>query len=352
MSAIQLTGGINTVSILTTEETSGTTSFSSLTSDVSKETLSASQDDESLILRIAKPPDLMAVRKIGAKNEKTRMHRISKNISILKHKMNLEYRRNRLEEDLIALVDTEKLRIKQTIQKYLRRHKTMKTLEHLVLSPLPKGRMKKFNQANRYEIYNESNDRLIFIAENARFNSQGSRFEEDRPPFRAILINEYMKPILVADTVSSTMFGDLICIKRVRDEDDRDDDVVAYIKKPFALFKLVFYVTESINQNSEFESFGAKNSADGIGDVIFKITTPISALFGSFDDAKYDIFGKDRATRVGQIRKVWSTMSREIFTDIDTFTAKWPKDLDAIWKAVLIFVVLYIDYTFYELNFL
>lgn len=50
----------------------------------------------------------------------------------------------------------------------------------------------------------------------------------------------------------------------------------------------------------------------------------------------FQIFANDGTTHVGQIRKQWSGIVKEMFTDADNFGVTFPLDLDVKVKATLL----------------
>uniref|UniRef100_A0A915KUB5 Phospholipid scramblase n=1 Tax=Romanomermis culicivorax TaxID=13658 RepID=A0A915KUB5_ROMCU len=53
-------------------------------------------------------------------------------------------------------------------------------------------------------------------------------------------------------------------------------------------------------------------------------------------------------TVVGVITKKWSGLSKELFSDTDTFGINFPQDLDYTIKTVLLCCVFLVDFMFYE----
>lgn len=240
---------------------------------------------------------------------------------------------NDLSRDLLSLLGTEKLTIKQTVHKYLKRSKTKKTVENLVLAPIKEESKNKLTNANRYEVYDEDKQ-LIFLAENVKSNYYSSRFEDRRTPFKAVLINQFTKLVLSANQTGSSLLGEKIVIKTIPDGPNENETIIGYIKRPLSLMKINFEILDHDET------------------LLFKITSPMAASFGSFEEAVFKIYGRDTSSTIGEIRKQWSGFSRELFTDIDCFGVTWPADLDVVWKGVLLMTVLLVDYTFYENNFL
>ncbi|CAK9795579.1 Phospholipid scramblase 2 [Anthophora plagiata] len=65
-------------------------------------------------------------------------------------------------------------------------------------------------------------------------------------------------------------------------------------------------------------------------------------------DVTFKIKSADGAHRLGEIKKEWSGMGREVFTDADNFGINFPMDLDVKIKAVLLGACLLIDFMFFE----
>lgn len=121
------------------------------------------------------------------------------------------------------------------MHKYLKRQKTKKALENLVLAPIRQETKNKMATANRYvpvgnkfiyfvlltyvklvryEIYDNDN-KLIFLAENIKADYYSTRFEDRKTPFKAILINEFNKPILFARQTGNSLFGENISVSNI-----------------------------------------------------------------------------------------------------------------------------------------
>lgn len=56
----------------------------------------------------------------------------------------------------------------------------------------------------------------------------------------------------------------------------------------------------------------------------------------------------DRSTEIGTIRKQWSGLARELYTDADNFSITFPLSLDVRAKAILLGAVFLIDFMYFE----
>lgn len=92
-------------------------------------------------------------------------------------------------------------------------------------------------------------------------------------------------------------------------------------------------------------SFFVRNAE---GQLMYKITSPLSASTGSLKNVNFEIYCNDEKTNIGHITKKWSGFMREYYTDADFFELVVPQDLSVEWKMVLLAATLTVDFEFYE----
>ena len=81
---------------------------------------------------------------------------------------------------------------------------------------------------------------------------------------------------------------------------------------------------------------------DAMGNELFELFGPI------FKPWTFQI--RADGMDVGAIRKKWSGLGKEMFSDADNFGVQWPADLDVSAKAVLLGAVFLIDFVHFEDN--
>lgn len=83
---------------------------------------------------------------------------------------------------------------------------------------------------------------------------------------------------------------------------------------------------------------------DSKGDLAFKI-----APAPGEDVGKFEIFGPDQQTKIGELSNQWSGFFREAFAaGKESFGISLPPDMDVGWKAVLLGCLFFIDYLLFE----
>ncbi|CAB3408750.1 unnamed protein product [Caenorhabditis bovis] len=86
---------------------------------------------------------------------------------------------------------------------------------------------------------------------------------------------------------------------------------------------------------------------DSDGVEIFQIIGPCCCQLLSCSDKKFNIRTMNNGN-IGAITKKWGGFARELFTDADTFSVNFPKDLDVKLKAVLLGATFLIDFMYFE----
>ncbi|RUS81938.1 hypothetical protein EGW08_010283 [Elysia chlorotica] len=65
-------------------------------------------------------------------------------------------------------------------------------------------------------------------------------------------------------------------------------------------------------------------------------------------DVDYPIINSQTRSQVGTIKKVWTDVLRECFTDVTTFSLLFPLDLDVKHKALMLAAVFLVDFSIFE----
>ncbi|CAH8540733.1 unnamed protein product [Dicrocoelium dendriticum] len=90
---------------------------------------------------------------------------------------------------------------------------------------------------------------------------------------------------------------------------------------------------------------------DASGHIVLRIHGPSyfhCTCFG--EDIDFKVLSVDNTTEVGLIKKQWTNIIQELYTDADTFGVSFPMDLHVNMKATLIGAVFLIDFMFFEQN--
>lgn len=105
-------------------------------------------------------------------------------------------------------------------------------------------------------------------------------------------------------------------------------------------------VIGTIHQDMSFckPYFTVKNAA---GEATFKIVGPCIQC-RCCADVVFKVLGRDGVTEIGTIRKQWTGLLKEAFTDADHFGITFPMDLDVTMKATLLGALFLIDFMFFE----
>lgn len=93
-----------------------------------------------------------------------------------------------------------------------------------------------------------------------------------------------------------------------------------------------------------YPKFRVENAAE---DTILRIEGPF-CTWSLCGDVEFKVLSRDGKSEVGSIRKQWSGLVREAFTDADNFGITFPMDLDVNAKATLLGALFLIDFMFFE----
>jgi len=101
------------------------------------------------------------------------------------------------------------------------------------------------------------------------------------------------------------------------------------------------------------QTLSVKMGDEGSENEVFKIVGPCCisrAVCCVCCDVTFTIESAGTGEEVGQLKKQFTGMVKELYTDADNFSVSFPKDLDVRAKALLISAVFLIDFLFYEDN--
>ncbi|XP_072047470.1 phospholipid scramblase 2-like [Amphiura filiformis] len=92
------------------------------------------------------------------------------------------------------------------------------------------------------------------------------------------------------------------------------------------------------------------NVMNSSGETVLKIRGPccLCNMVCCRCDIQFAVMSADLTQEVGIISKQWAGAIKEMFTNADTFSITFPRDLDVKVKAVLVGALFLIDFMFYE----
>ena len=106
-------------------------------------------------------------------------------------------------------------------------------------------------------------------------------------------------------------------------------NVIGYIMQEWSLFHSKFRVE------------------DASGEVVMRIEGPFwKVSCGASID--FSILSKDATHLIGKIRKRWSGLAQEVFSNADNYEITFPRDLHVDMKSVILGACFLIDFMFYE----
>ncbi|KAK2167762.1 hypothetical protein LSH36_24g04001 [Paralvinella palmiformis] len=184
-----------------------------------------------------------------------------------------------------------------------------------------------FETNNKYEIKNSMGQRVYFAAEDTcccTRNCCGS----ERPFDIKICDNTGREVIHLESPLRCDTCWFPCCLKKVEVQAP-PGHTIGYVRQAWSVCKPKFKI-----MNAEDEQ-------------VLVIEGP--CLTCNFcGDVEFQVFANDGETHVGQIRKQWSGIVKEMFTDADNFGVTFPIDLDVKVKATLLGAIFLIDFMFFE----
>ncbi len=120
--------------------------------------------------------------------------------------------------------------------------------------------------------------------------------------------------------------------------DKRDKEVLGYVRDEWACCDYVFSLQKSLEESPAY-TVRANCCQCGLF---------CACPCGPCEKVTFDIIDNKNNAVVGGIYKVWSGCAREVITNADSYSVKFPKDMTADYKAILLACVLFIDYRYFE----
>ena len=86
---------------------------------------------------------------------------------------------------------------------------------------------------------------------------------------------------------------------------------------------------------------------DPSGEIVMRIEGPFWKV-SCGESIDFSILSKDESLVIGKIRKMWSGLSKEVFSDAEHYEITFPLDLDIHMKSVILGACFLIDFMYYE----
>lgn len=143
----------------------------------------------------------------------------------------------------------------------------------------------------------------------------------NRRPFKMYVHLKNPKTPLLLLQRPFKLFQNYIIVRSLH-ADGHPGDVVGHVKKKFSLSRRKFIVTDEEDK------------------LLYEISsTRISRVFGIYND---------QGMEIGRIKKKWTGLMREIYTDSDSFAIRFPLSATGTEKCLLFSALFLIDYTYYD----
>ncbi|CAH1781696.1 unnamed protein product, partial [Owenia fusiformis] len=184
-----------------------------------------------------------------------------------------------------------------------------------------------FETNNKYEIKNSMGQRVYFAAEDTNCCTRNCCGKE-RPFEIQIMDNAGREVIHLSSPLRCDTCWFPCCLKKV-EVSAPAGQVVGYVQQAWSILKPKYKI---------------QNAA---GDTVLIIDGPCCTC-NICGDVEFQVYSSDGETPVGQIRKQWTGLVKEMFTDADNFGITFPQDLDVNVKATLLGAVFLIDFMFFE----
>lgn len=184
-----------------------------------------------------------------------------------------------------------------------------------------------FETNNKYEIKNSMGQRVYFAAEDTCCCTRNCCGSER--PFEIKICDNTGREVIHLDSplrCDTCWFP--CCLKKVEVQAP-PGQTIGYVRQAWSICKPKFKI-----MNAEDEQ-------------VLVIEGPCFTC-NICGDVEFQIFANDGTTHVGQIRKQWSGIVKEMFTDADNFGVTFPLDLDVKVKATLLGAIFLIDFMFFE----
>uniref|UniRef100_A0A4W3H987 Phospholipid scramblase n=1 Tax=Callorhinchus milii TaxID=7868 RepID=A0A4W3H987_CALMI len=172
-----------------------------------------------------------------------------------------------------------------------------------------------FETQNKYEVKNSLGQRIYFAVEESDFCNRmccGAN-----RAFTIKILDNVGQPIIQFTRPLACGFCCCPCCLNTMEVEAPPGNIIGYVTQEWHPFQPRFNV-----QDEKHET-------------VLKIKGPCLA-FNCFGDVGFEVSSLDESNIVGRITKQWSGLSREMFTDSDSFGIQFPMDLDVKVKAVLL----------------
>ncbi|XP_042190584.1 phospholipid scramblase 1 isoform X2 [Callorhinchus milii] len=186
-----------------------------------------------------------------------------------------------------------------------------------------------FETQNKYEVKNSLGQRIYFAVEESDFCNRmccGAN-----RAFTIKILDNVGQPIIQFTRPLACGFCCCPCCLNTMEVEAPPGNIIGYVTQEWHPFQPRFNV-----QDEKHET-------------VLKIKGPCLA-FNCFGDVGFEVVSLDESNIVGRITKQWSGLSREMFTDSDSFGIQFPMDLDVKVKAVLLGACLLVDFMYFEQN--
>lgn len=178
-----------------------------------------------------------------------------------------------------------------------------------------------FESANKYELLNEDNEKIGFIAENSSgiFKLLIRSFFKSHRPLDVRVYDKQGNDVIHLDR-SFYFFFSTMMVK------DRAGRVLGSIDQKFAIFRKRYELK------------------DHLGKSFAKIDS------GFFSFFSFDIECLRSGRSLGHIKKRWGNLLKEMFTDSDTFGVDISNELTDDQKAIVLSTAISVDFDYFEDN--
>jgi len=184
-----------------------------------------------------------------------------------------------------------------------------------------------FETNNKYQVTNSMGQKVYFAAEDTCCCTRNCCGNE-RPFDMKIMDNSGKEVIHLNSPLRCQSCFFPCCLKKVEVQSP-PGEVIGYVRQGWSVCKPYFKITNA-NDETVLVIHGPCWTCNICGDVEFQV------------------YSADGGTQVGQIRKQWSGIVKELFTDADNFGVTFPLDLDVKVKATLLGAIFLIDFMFFE----
>ncbi|ELT94807.1 hypothetical protein CAPTEDRAFT_227594 [Capitella teleta] len=184
-----------------------------------------------------------------------------------------------------------------------------------------------FETNNKYEVKNSMGQRVYFAAEDTNCCTRNICGNE-RPFEMAIMDNTGREVIHLSSPLRCHSCWFPCCLKKVEVQAP-PGNVIGYVRQSWSICKPAYHIQDANDET------------------VLKIQGPCFTC-NICGDVEFQVHSADGDIPVGQIRKQWTGIAKEMFTDADNFGITFPLDLDVNVKATLLGAIFLIDFMFFE----